>query len=56
MNFDFSEEQKELRDHARRFLKDQCTWPVVRGVLEGAAPSSRSSRACGTVPRPRRAA
>ncbi len=38
MNFDFSEEQKELRDHARRFLKDQCPWPVVRGVLEGAAP------------------
>ena len=38
MNFDFSEEQKELRDLARRFLKDQCPPEVVRGVLEGAAP------------------
>jgi hypothetical protein len=38
MNFDFSEEQKELRDHTRRYLKDRCAWPVVRGVLEGAAP------------------
>lgn len=38
MNFDFSEEQKELRDHTRRYLKDKCPWPVVRGVLEGAAP------------------
>lgn len=38
MNFDFSEEQKELRDHARRFLKDRCPWTAVRAVLEGAAP------------------
>jgi len=38
MNFDFSDEQKELRDLARRFLKDQCPPEVVRGVLEGAAP------------------
>ncbi len=40
MNFDFSEEQKELRDHARRYLKDRCPWTVVRGVLEGVAPYS----------------
>jgi alkylation response protein AidB-like acyl-CoA dehydrogenase len=38
MNFDFSDEQKELRDLARRFLKDQCGPEIVRGVLEGAAP------------------
>lgn len=38
MNFDFSDEQKELRDLARRFLKEQCPPEVVRGVLEGAAP------------------
>jgi alkylation response protein AidB-like acyl-CoA dehydrogenase len=38
MNFDFSDEQKELRDLSRRFLKDQCPPEVVRGVLEGAAP------------------
>ncbi len=38
MNFDFSDDQKELRDLARRFLKEQCGPEVVRGVLEGAAP------------------
>lgn len=35
MNFDFSDEQEELREHAVRFLKEQCDISVVRGVLEG---------------------
>lgn len=36
MNFDFSPEQKQLRDQARRFLADKCPPSVVRAVLEGA--------------------
>jgi acyl-CoA dehydrogenase len=35
MNFDFSDEQKQLRDEARRFLSENCTKKVVRAVLEG---------------------
>ena len=36
MNFDFSAEQKQLRDQARRFLADKCPPSAVRAVLEGA--------------------
>ncbi|ATQ42880.1 acyl-CoA dehydrogenase family protein [Caulobacter mirabilis] len=36
MNFDFSDEQKQLRDQARRFLADRCPPAAVRAVLEGA--------------------
>jgi alkylation response protein AidB-like acyl-CoA dehydrogenase len=35
MNFDFSPEQKQLRDQARRFLADKCPPAAVRAVLEG---------------------
>ncbi len=35
MNFDFSDDQKMLRDHARRFLAERCPARVVRSVLEG---------------------
>lgn len=35
MNFDFSNEQKMLKDQARKFLQDQCSSTVVRQVLEG---------------------
>jgi len=35
MNFDFSDEQKQLQDQARRFLADKCPPSVVRAVLEG---------------------
>ena len=35
MNFDFSDEQKELQDQARRFLAEKCPPRVVRNVLEG---------------------
>jgi len=37
MNFDFSDEQKQLRDEARRFLSENCTSKEVRAVLEGKA-------------------
>lgn len=35
MNFDFSDEQKELRDQASRFLRDRCPPKTVRAILEG---------------------
>ncbi len=38
MNFDFSDEQKELQEHAGKFLTEQCGISVVRGILEGNAP------------------
>ena len=34
MNFDFSDDQKLLRDQARKFLKDKCDRSVVRSILE----------------------
>jgi acyl-CoA dehydrogenase len=36
MNFDFSDDLKQLRDEARRFLADRCPPSVPRRVLEGA--------------------
>ncbi len=36
MNFDFSDELKQLRSEARRFLADRKTKSLVRGALEGA--------------------
>jgi acyl-CoA dehydrogenase len=36
MNFDFSDDQKLLKDQARKFLSEKSTPKVVRGVLEGA--------------------
>jgi acyl-CoA dehydrogenase len=41
MNFDFSDDQKALRDQARRFLKDRCPTTTVREVLEGDEPFAR---------------
>ena len=38
MNFDFSDDQKELKEQASRFLRDVCDPTVVRGVLEGDEP------------------
>ena len=34
MNFDFSEDEKQLRGEAQRFLRDQCPLSRVRAVLE----------------------
>jgi alkylation response protein AidB-like acyl-CoA dehydrogenase len=38
MNFDFSDDLKQLRDQARRFLSEQCPPAVVRQSLDGEAP------------------
>lgn len=35
MEFDFSPEQKQLKDQARRFLADRCDRSAVRAVLDG---------------------
>jgi acyl-CoA dehydrogenase len=37
MNFDFSDDEKRLRDEAQRFLRDQCPLSRVRAVLESGA-------------------
>ena len=38
MNFDFSDDLKQLRDEACRFLRERCPSAAVRRVLEGAEP------------------
>ena len=42
MNFDFSEEQHQLRDQARRFLTEHSTSKRIRQVLDGVAPYDRA--------------
>src|SRR5437764_11419717 len=37
MNFDFSDDQKELRDEARKYLAEKCAPKAVREVLDGKA-------------------
>src|SRR5476651_1740811 len=37
MNFDFSDDQKQIKDQARRLLSEQCTLKHVRKTFEGAA-------------------
>src|SRR5471032_2300101 len=37
MNFDFSDEQKQLRDEARKFLAEKSSPKAVRAVLDGKA-------------------
>src|ERR1700722_10018230 len=39
MNFDFSDEQKFLKNEARKFLEAKCGISVVRGVLDDPAKS-----------------
>jgi hypothetical protein len=41
MNFDFSDEQKQLREEARRYLAEHSPPKAVRTVLDGAAPYDR---------------
>src|SRR5258708_8789243 len=41
MNFDFSDEQKQLRDEARKFLAEKCPPKAVRVVLDGNEPYDR---------------
>jgi alkylation response protein AidB-like acyl-CoA dehydrogenase len=38
MNFDFSDDQKQLRDQARKYLTEKCSPKAVRAVLDGRAP------------------
>src|SRR2546421_11152776 len=38
MNFDFSDDQKVLRDQARKFLSQHASPAKVRRILEGAEP------------------
>ena len=42
MNFDFSDDQKQLRDEARRYLAEHSSPKAVRAVLDGAAPYDRA--------------
>jgi alkylation response protein AidB-like acyl-CoA dehydrogenase len=37
MNFDFSDDQKQLRDQAHKFLSEKCPPKAVRTVLDGKA-------------------
>src|SRR4030081_3244591 len=37
MNFDFSDDQKQMRDAARKFLTEKCPPKEVRAVLDGNA-------------------
>ncbi|MDB5620901.1 acyl-CoA dehydrogenase family protein [Tardiphaga sp.] len=41
MNFDFSDDQKQLRDEARRFLSEKCPPKAVREVIDGKQPYDR---------------
>ena len=41
MNFDFSDEQKQLRNEARKFLAEHCPPKAVRAVLDGQQPYDR---------------
>ena len=38
MNFEFSEDQKMLREQAQSFLADKCDSKAVRKILDGDAP------------------
>ncbi|VIO68014.1 Acyl-CoA dehydrogenase [Bradyrhizobium ivorense] len=42
MNFDFSDEQKQMRDEARKFLSEHCPPKAVREVLDGKAPYDKA--------------
>jgi len=43
MNFDFSDDQKMLRDQARKFLSEKCTTKTVRKVFESEAGLDRGT-------------
>ncbi|CAN5437189.1 acyl-CoA dehydrogenase family protein [soil metagenome] len=42
MNFEFSDDQKQLRDQARRYLSEHSPPKAVRAVLEGTAPYDKA--------------
>lgn len=41
MDFEFSAEQLQLKEQARRYLADKCPTTAVRSILEGAEPFDR---------------
>lgn len=41
MNFDFSDDQKLLKDQVHKFLRDKCDRSVVRRILEGDEPCAK---------------
>jgi alkylation response protein AidB-like acyl-CoA dehydrogenase len=42
MDFEFSAEQQQLKDQARRYLADKCPTTAVRAILEGSEPFDRA--------------
>src|ERR1700730_5546364 len=46
MNFDFSDDQKQMRDAARKFLAEKCPPKAVRAVLDGKAPYDKELWKC----------
>ena len=42
MEFDFSAEQKQLKEQARRYLADHCDRTAVRAVLDGPQPYDKA--------------
>ena len=46
MNFDFSDDQKQMRDAARKFLSEQCPPKAVRAWRVRRAPSPTQSTHC----------
>ena len=42
MNFDFSDDLKQLREQARKFLRERCPPTTVRRVLEGPEPYDKA--------------
>src|SRR3972149_7893870 len=41
MNFDFSDDQKSLKDRLHKFLTDKCSRKVVRRILESDEPCAK---------------
>ena len=42
MDFEFSAEQQQLKEQARRYLTDKCPTTAVRAILEGSEPFDRA--------------
>ena len=42
MNFDFSDDLKQLREQARKFLRERCPSAAVRKILEGSQPYDKA--------------
>src|SRR2546430_11209694 len=42
MNFDFSDDLKQLREQARKFLRERCPSAAVRKILEGPEPYDKA--------------